>query len=166
MQFIAKILNKVLILSILYSFLLVSCSSKDPFPHLKKGTLELPGGIKIITHIAEDPKSQTKGLSGLKDSDFSDDQAMIFFYHTNSSKQFWMPDTHFNLDIFFLDKDYKVLAVDRDVPHHPGMEEPPRIPRTRVVYSRHVLELKSSSPHAKSILVGQTLNFKINSQEK
>jgi uncharacterized membrane protein (UPF0127 family) len=70
-----------------------------------------------------------------------------------------MPDTYFDLDIFFLDKDLKILEVQRNVPHYPGRQNPSKIPRTKKVLSAHVLEMKSDSPLAKELKPGQTLKW-------
>jgi uncharacterized membrane protein (UPF0127 family) len=68
-----------------------------------------------------------------------------------------MPNTYTDLDIFFLDSNYKVLHVERKVPAHPGMAEPPAIARTPNIYATHVLELKASSALSQEIKVGETL---------
>ena len=70
-----------------------------------------------------------------------------------------MPDTYFDLDIFFLDKDYVVLHIERKVKHHPGRSEPPAIARTPPIFSRHVLELKAASELSQLIKKGDKLKL-------
>ncbi len=60
-----------------------------------------PSRNKLKTYLAISPEQQTRGLSRVQDKDFSDHEAMLFFYTEDSVKSFWMPDTYFDLDIFF-----------------------------------------------------------------
>ena len=106
---------------------------------------------------------KTKGLSGRASKDFSESQAMLFWYDDVGPRRFWMPDTHFDLDIFFLDKDWVVLDVERNVPHYTGPASSAYggvIPTTRTVFAQHVLEMKASSRHSKAIQIGQSLQWK------
>lgn len=67
----------------------------------------------------------SKGLSGIKPSDFSVNDSMLFVNDRMGERRFWMPDTYFNLDIIFLDSDLKIVGIEKNVPMHPGMGEPP-----------------------------------------
>jgi len=107
-------------------------------------TLANSSGRLFTVYVAKSRSEQTQGLSGIQDNEFSDQEGMIFYYEKDQPHSFWMPDTYFDLDIFFLTQDLKILAVERSVPFHPGYESPPAIATTRNIYSRHVLELKSS----------------------
>ena len=91
----------------------------------------LKTGEKLRVKVVFNNKDHTKGLSGTPSYQFAADQGMLFFYDKDSVRRFWMPDTYFDLDIFFLDKDLKVLAVDRNVAHHPGRQTPPEIAQSR-----------------------------------
>jgi len=127
---------------------------------IRKGEIKLKSGKRLKITLAISPEEVTRGLSGVQDKDYGDDQGMLFFTLTDQYRRFWMPDTYFDLDIFFLDKNLKVLDVDRNVPHHPGMDQSKQeIATTRVIYCRHVLEIKSSSPLAKEIKPGDQLNW-------
>jgi uncharacterized membrane protein (UPF0127 family) len=157
--FTSKLFKNFLILSLLF---FASSAGAKTLEQLKKYSiieLQLPNGSKVMTYVAKSNKQQNQGLSGLRDKNFKDNHAMLFYYKKDGPRNFWMPDTYFNLDIFFLDKDFKVLSVERDIPFHPGTQEPPRIYRTKTHYARHVLEMKSSSALAKSI--GPKQSFKV-----
>lgn len=127
------------------------------FKEYKTTTLSTNTGKIIKTYIASSAQQQTQGLSGIKPHELADNEAMLFEYDREGPRSFWMPNTFTDLDIFFLDSNYKVLYVDRNVPAHPGMTEPPAIARTRTVFAHHVLELKATSPLSKEIKVGDTL---------
>jgi uncharacterized membrane protein (UPF0127 family) len=57
----------------------------------------------IKTKLAFTPSEQEQGLSGIRPENFNNDQGMLFFYLEDGEKLFWMPDTYFNLDLFYLD---------------------------------------------------------------
>jgi hypothetical protein len=137
----------------------ISTAKPTNIPLPKSGTIKLPSGESLRVRLAITMEEQTQGLSGIKDNDFQNDEAMLFFYKDDADRLFWMPDTYFNLDIFFLEKDLTVVGIDRDVPFHPGRNTPPKIATTKVHYCRHVLELKSASPLAKKIKPGDKLSW-------
>ncbi len=124
--------------------------------------LELPSGESLKTQLAITMEEQTQGLSGIQDKDFADNEAMLFIYLEDSPKRFWMPDTYFDLDIFFLDNEMVVIDVDRQVKHHPGRENLNSVARTRAIYCRHVLEIKSSSKLAQQLRPGMKLKWPAN----
>lgn len=120
----------------------------------------LPSGETLITYVAEGEALQSQGLSGVLPEHFNDDEAMFFVYENEGMRRFWMPDTYFNLDIFFLDQLLRVIDIERNMPAHPGHQEPPKIARSRTIRAWHVLEVKSSSPMARKIKIGQQLEWK------
>ncbi len=137
-----------------------ACSKTlDKTPTTVIGKLALPNGRILETQLALTPQEQTKGLSGIPEEQFQAHQAMLFVYKKTGLRSFWMPDTYFNLNIIFLDKNLKVLSIEKDAPAHPGYHEPPRIYRTQAVWARHVLEVKANSEAAREIKVGMTLKW-------
>ncbi len=136
--------------------LLVSCQTESRKKSLKVD-LSTPGGKVIETRVAVTPAEQEQGLSGVKPENFDDNEGMLFFYTEDSDKFFWMPDTYFDLDLFYLDKELRVLDIVRKLPHHPGRHNEAMIPRARGVWCRHTLEMKSSSPIAAEIKIGDHL---------
>ena len=100
-----------------------------------RGVLSLPSGEKIYVNILYSEKDQQKGLSGIKENKFKSNQGALFFYAKNGLRQFWMPDTYFNLDIIFLDKNFNILEVAKDMPAHPGTKNPSQIAKTALIWS-------------------------------
>ncbi|MBD65013.1 MAG: hypothetical protein CME62_07385 [Halobacteriovoraceae bacterium] len=144
------------------SVMLTGCNS-DSASHLDKlkiRKLVLPSGVEIKTYIAKSHQEQKKGLSGVLPQDFSDKEAMLFPMDRMRARQFWMPNTHFNLDIIYLNKDMYVLEIHRNLAHFPKDGPDHLIPRSKTVFSQHVLELKASSPYAQEIQPGMILKFK------
>ncbi len=115
---------------------------------------------RIKLRLAITPTEQQKGLSGLKNHEFQDNEGMLFIYKNEGQRRFWMPDTYFNLDIYFLDKNFKIKFVEKNVPHHPGFSQTPPIYVTQSYLAWHVLELKSSSSISKKLKVSDVLIFK------
>lgn len=121
---------------------------------------ELNSGEIIKLELAVSQEDQVTGLSGRADADFSKDQGMIFFNTDDRVRNFWMPDTYFDQDVFYLDKDFKVINIQRNVPHHPGWETPEDIHRMKPVFCRHVFEMRADSEIAKKIQLGDILKWK------
>lgn len=127
------------------------------FRDYPQGILLTARNEKITTIVADTMERQAQGLSGIQDRDWNEDWGMLFIYADEGIRKFWMPDTYFALDIFFLTSDFKVIHIERNVPSHPGKNEPPEIPRTPPIFAHHVLELKANSTIAKSIVEGDRL---------
>lgn len=156
-------MRKLLTLSLL--FVLFACQSEsrnssDPQHPLKSVELITPAGDIIQTTLAIDPKDQEQGLSGVKPEDFKDDQGMLFFYVEDEERHFWMPDTYFDLDLFYLDKDLKVIDVIRKLPFYVGRANLDLVPRARGVWCRHTLEMKAASEISQRLKLGDTLKWK------
>lgn len=134
-------------------------SSKDHLQKYKAISLKLSSNEVLKTYIAATNEEQTLGLSGIQDKEFEVNEAMLFYYKNDDDRMFWMPDTYFDLDIFFLDSKFTVLAVERDVPFHPGRSHSPKIPITKQIFCRHVLEIKSKSSLAKKLKPGHRLTW-------
>ncbi len=151
-----KLLPLVLMLT------LVACQSEsrsrqDPLKFIE---LVTPTGESIETTLAFLSKDQEQGLSGVRPEDFRDNQGMLFFYLGDDEKNFWMPDTYFDLDLFYLDKDLRIIDIVRKLPHYVGRANPQLIPRARGIWCRHTLEMKSSSQVAEKLKVGDVLKWK------
>lgn len=150
-------MRKFLTLALMCTLFSCQSVSRDP---LKKVELLTPTGAKVDTTLAISEADQNQGLSGVKENDFDDDQGMLFFYAEDFEKYFWMPDTYFDLDLFYMDKDLKILDIVRRAPHYVGRANPELIPRIRGVWCRHVLEMKSTSEIAKALKIGDKLEWK------
>lgn len=151
------------ILLLFLTILPLTSSCNDSTPHFKsydQSILTLKSGEKITIYIAQNHQQQTLGLSGIKPDQLKDNEGMLFPEKEMQQRMFWMPETHMNLDIFFLNADFYVLDIHRNLQHFPKREPKENIPRSKTVYSQHVLELKSSSPLAAKIKRGMILEIK------
>jgi uncharacterized membrane protein (UPF0127 family) len=137
--------------------LALSLSCYADFP--KHAQIKTPAGKVIELRLAISMKQKQQGLSGVKKADFPKNHGMLFLYGKASHQSFWMPDTYFDLDIFYLSRKLEILKVHRDVPHHPGRKNPTSIPRVPSEYAHHVLEMRSDSPIAKKLKPGDKLTW-------
>ncbi len=153
------------LLSLLLLFTLSACQSESRNSNnvqnpLKKVELITPSGETIETTVAITPAEQEQGLSGVKPEDFQDNQGMFFFYLSEDERHFWMPDTYFDLDLFYLDKDLKIIDIIRKLPFYVGRANPDSIPRARGVWCRHTLEMKATSEIAAKLKMGDVLKWR------
>jgi uncharacterized membrane protein (UPF0127 family) len=148
--------------ALVFVAILLGCSENNYHSVAKlprSAELTLPSGRQLKIDLALTVPEQRRGVSGIRAKDFAGDRGILFVYWGYARRQLWMPDTYFDLDIFFLDKDLKIIDVERDVPHYPGRQNPSKIPRTKKVLSAHVLEMKSDSPLAKELKSGHRLQW-------
>lgn len=132
---------------------LSACQGQEKSP-----LLIFPSGKEIQLEIAVTPQEQMRGLSHRQVDDFPKNRGMLFYYDTPGMRQFWMPDTHFDLAIIFLDQDFRIIAFENPVPHHPSREEP--VPRTQHYWAHHVLEIRSDSKAVQELQIGLPLKVK------
>lgn len=127
-----------------------------------RGSSELiaPNGQIITVSFAISNEEKTKGLSGLLPSKMKINEGLFFVYNSMGQKNFWMPQTHFNLDIIFFDLNMKVVGLEKNVPHFKGHEPINSIPTTPSYYSAHVLELHAGEAEKYKIKLGSILKWK------
>ena len=166
-QYMRSIHSKnILTIGLFMGLILAGCQSQELKSLPKKVELKSPDGSIINTRVAITEKEQAQGVSGIADSDFKENDGMLFFNMEESMKNFWMPDTYFNLAIIYLDKNLKVVDIEPDVQHHPGWGDTSKIPRAKPVYCRHVLELRADSSIAKKIKIGDKFTLQKYSLEQ
>ena len=134
-------------------------SVKNNFKSYPTGEIKLPSGKKLKAYLAISPEEQQLGLSHIQSEDFKNDEAMIFLDQKYSMRQFWMPNTYFDLDIVFLSEDFYVLDIHRKLRHFPKNAPREEVPISKRVYCQHVLEIKSESPLAQEIQPGMMLDW-------
>jgi uncharacterized membrane protein (UPF0127 family) len=156
MPFKKYLLNAIFLLILLLQ--LVSCKNPVESEPDKWGYL-VSKDDKILVRLAISESDQQKGFSGMRDDDWPDNNGMLFLFNEDGNRHFWMPDTYFDLDLFYLDKDLKIIDLQYQVPHFIGRWPEDRVPRAKPVWARHVLELKSKSQVGKRLKVGDQLRF-------
>lgn len=145
---------------VLFSFLLAlvsACQDKVAANPAEWAHLVTPQG-KILVKLAITDAQQRKGFSGTRDEDWPADDGILFLNDYDDVREFWMPDTYFDLDLHYLDGKFKIIGIERKLPHHLG-RDPERVPRAKPFVSRHVLELKHSSQVSQKLKEGDQLRF-------
>ena len=154
-------IHQILVKFIIFIVLLTGCKTST-VEHLNKYELKK---LKINEHtiidvfMAQSPLEQAKGLSDIELEDFPKKTGMFFTGETQRKRQFWMPNTLFDLDIFFLSKDLYVIDIHRRLKAYKGFEPREKIPRSKEVECVHVLELPSESKESSLIKHGMVLSF-------
>ena len=156
---VSKQYLKITFLSLLLGILCgLDACQKGPL-HFE-GKILLPTGRIIDVALAKTLPKQAQGLSGVRDQYLKPHQGMLFIYAQMAPRQFWMPNTYIDLDIFFLNQDYKVIGIARFMKKHPkGTKGPPAI--TKQFTAKFILELRSDSPSSKSIHLFDTLKYQV-----
>ena len=94
-------------------------------------------GEKLIpVELADSPLERTQGLSGRER--LEEGTGLLFIFETSGNYGFWMKDMNFPIDIIWIDENWRVVSVAREV-------KPETYPM--VIYpdgpSKYVLELNS-----------------------
>ncbi|MFA6238308.1 MAG: DUF192 domain-containing protein [Bacteriovorax sp.] len=145
-----KLIKNLVIITVIISF---GVYGKELFQ------MKNPYGNKIELTLALSKVEHAQGLSGLKAGQFSSKKGMLFVNPEMGPRRFWMPDTHFNLDILFLDSDLKIVGIEKNVLAHPGLKEPPEIYKTGIYNAQYVLEIKAGSPFGSKLKINDKLKF-------
>jgi uncharacterized protein len=149
----SKLIKNMIFSALVIGAMIVSDSAQA----LESYKLRNPAKTTVTLRLALTWAEHQQGLSGIKPKDFKASEGMLFVNEAIGPRRFWMPDTYFNLDIIFLDKDLKIVGIESNVPHHPGSKEPPAIFRTKTYDAQFVLETKAGSPFSKKLKVGEQL---------
>lgn len=152
-----KLINFLIFLAISCTFL--ACDDKLNYKNYPNAQILLPSGESLTTYLAIKDTEQKQGLSHIPANVFQNNEAMLFTGVRGRWRQFWMPETFFDLDIIFLNKDLYVLDIHRGLKHFPHKGPRNKIPLSKRVYCQHVLEIKTSSPLAKKIQPGMILKW-------
>lgn len=137
-----------------------NASSSSHLKNYKQGKFIIPSGEEIHVYITSNEAEQRLGLSKIKDEDFDPLSGMLFPESQMRVRQFWMPETYFDLDVIFMNEDYYILDIHRNLKHNPHKANNILTEYSKKVFSQHVLEIKSSSPLAKKLAPGMTLKLK------
>jgi uncharacterized membrane protein (UPF0127 family) len=149
----SKLIKNIALIASISIILPMSAEAKSKFH------LENPRKNIVDIRLAITREEHAQGLSGIKASNFPVNEGMLFVNEGMAERQFWMPDTYFNLDIIYMDSNLKVVAIEKNAPAHPGMFEPPVIYRAKSYPAQFILETKASSPFSKDLKIGDQLKW-------
>lgn len=110
------------------------------------------GDKNISLIVADTPESQERGLSGMKS--LPKDTAMYLVFDHPDKYGIWMKDMKFPIDIIWLDKDHRIVSLERNVATstYPKVFSP-------IAPSLYVIETKSGFSNENNLIVGKVLNI-------
>ena len=132
------------------------------YPNFSFALFERKGQVEIVTtdgklqkFNVEFARSEAEKATGLMFRErLADDEGMLFMWNTSSLRQFWMKNTLINLDILFIDSDYRVVHI----------EESAQKGSLRIISSilpvQYVLEINAGQSEIRKITPGALLSAK------
>ncbi len=132
---------------------------------VSSGSLTLPDGFKVSVELALTPEQQARGL--MFRTSLAPDCGMLFIFPYADLKNFWMKNTLIDLDMVFLNSEFKVLKVFHRVPR--SYEGQPEAELARAACpARMVLELAAGTARAHQVKPGSllTVSFHAKVQKK
>ena len=89
--------------------------------------------------VANNPLSRSRGLS--KKQSLCPTCGMIFVYQKEGVYPFWMKNTHFPLDIIWLDKKGKIVDIKQGQPENPSLLENSTPARYIIELNQNIINL-------------------------
>jgi len=122
---------------VLFILVFISIFLRSKVTHIR---IFFPDGKTIIADLAKTEEERTLGL--MFRNTLNDDQGMLFVFEEEEFYSFWMKNMNFAIDILWLDRQKRIVHIERNVP--PCKKEPcptytPDFP------AKYVLELKAGS---------------------
>ena len=116
----------------------------------------LPGGGSVTAELALTDAQRARGL--MNRTTLLPDQGMLFVFDRDGVHSFWMKNTLVALDMLWLDRDRRIIHIERQVPPCPGDPCPSYGPGRP---SRYVLELKGGQAAAFGLNLQDRLDFQL-----
>ena len=116
--------------------------------------LFFPDGRAVTAELAVSDEDRQLGL--MFRPKMNDDQAMLFVFEEESGHAFWMKNMRFPIDILWLDKDRRIVHIERQVPPC-GQDPCPSYPSPQP--ARFVLEIRSGGAAARKLSLYDRLDF-------
>jgi uncharacterized membrane protein (UPF0127 family) len=145
-----KEMRKIISLSVLF-FILFSSVCAAPGKFIK---IFYPNGFEVTTELAITEAERQLGLM-FRDK-LDPDQGMLLVFEQEGYYSIWMKNMKIPLDILWLDKDKRIVHIERSVP--PCKEEPCPSYRSEIP-SMYVLEVKSGEVERNKIKLYNRLDF-------
>jgi len=114
----------------------------------------LPSGSSVTAELAVTDAERARGLM-FREKLFPD-QGMLFVFERESAAAFWMKNTLIPLDMLWLDRDRRVVHIERNVPPCKADPCPSYAPSRPGLY---VLELPAGAADRFGLKTGDRLDF-------
>ena len=113
--------------------------------------------IFLNVEIADTDKERIKGLSGRKN--LEENKGLLFVFDTEGYHGIWMKDMNFNIDIAWLDKNKKIIHIEKNVSPKTYPKVFYAFEEEKPILSLYVLETKSDFFEKANIKVGDLFEF-------
>lgn len=133
-----------------------------------EGSLRTERGDTIFIQKASTELAREIGLSGRETLKVYEDkgqittEGMLFAFEREESTTFWMKDMTFDLDILWLDKNYKIVHIESNVRANSYKPDFPTKSKTFTngkALAQYVLEIKAGLSKKMNLKVGHTLTL-------
>jgi uncharacterized membrane protein (UPF0127 family) len=114
----------------------------------------LPNGVEITAEVVIDEADRQRGLM-FRES-INPDQGMLFVFEDENFHSFWMKNMKISIDILWLDKNQRIVHIEKKVPpckKDPCPSYPPGLP------AKYVLELKDGSVEKHGLKLYDRIDF-------
>jgi uncharacterized membrane protein (UPF0127 family) len=135
--------------SLIFIFSLAICSYAREFIKVF-----LPNGVSITAELAVSDEERQQGLMYREKID--SDQGMLFVFEQEDKYSFWMKNMKFSIDMIWLDRDKRIVHIERKVPPCKSDPCPSYSPLIPALY---VLELKAGSADENHLKLYDKLEF-------
>lgn len=129
-------------------------------PPAEQGLLPVttPGGVTILAEVADTTEKRARGLM-FRES-LPEDRGMLFTFPEPQHWTFWMKNTRIALDIIWMDREKKIVHVERNVPRCNRSDDgcPQYQPNEKALY---VLELPAGRADRLQLERGAKLRFQV-----
>lgn len=113
-----------------------------------------PDGTAITAELAITDEERQRGL--MYREKINADQGMLFIFEEESIQSFWMKNMKFSIDIIWLDREKRIIHIERSVP--PCSEEPCPTYSSRIP-AMYILEIKAGSADKNKLKLYDRLEF-------
>lgn len=141
--------------SLLFIFFVVLIILLDAAPKNQEFIkIYFPDGDSITAELAVTPEERAQGLMFRKKIEF--DQGMLFIFDREDFYSFWMKNMFIPLDLIWLDREKRIVHIERCLPpceEEPCPSYPPKVP------ALYVLELKAGSAAERGLKIFDRLDF-------
>lgn len=147
--------KKTLIAALLLLFVIIFSYAiyKNSSDKLEKVCIEDKACFYV--DIADNLNKREKGLSGRQS--LGNDGGMLFIFEEETLPGFWMKDMNFPIDIIWIDKNMKIISIEKSLePCEEGKECPVVYPDEKIKY---VLEINSGLSDGYGFEEGNSVYF-------
>jgi len=132
--------------------------SEGPPPEQGLVPVTTPRGVTILAEVADTTEKRARGLM-FRDS-LPEDRGMLFTFPEPQHWTFWMKNTRIALDIIWMDREKKIVHVERNVPGCNRSDDgcPQYQPNETALY---VLELAAGRADRLQLERGTKLRFQL-----